>query len=299
MAEAMLETKLEGLELVRQGKVRDVYDLGEYYLMITTDRISAFDCVFPNGIPEKGKILNRLALFWFEQIKDIIPNHIVSGDPTEYLKGTNVDPKPLLDRTMVVEKCKTIPVECVIRGYLEGSSVKDYNATGCMGGVKLPEGLQRMDQLPEPLYSPATKAETGHDVNIGYDDVVKVTGEETANRLRDISLKIYLRAHDYMKPRGIVLADTKFEFGWQDGELILIDEILTPDSSRYFVAEHYGRGKQSVSMDKQFVRDFAEGLDWDKTPPAPRLPDEIVEQTVERYAKTYELVTGAAPDFLG
>ena len=298
-SEALLKTEIPGLELHRQGKVRDVYDVGDAYLMVTTDRISAFDCVFPNGIPGKGKLLNRLSLFWFEQMKDVVPNHIISDDPAPYVEGTGADLDALRDRTMIVKKCVPIPIECVIRGYLEGSSVKDYGVDGCVGGVRLPEGLQRTDRLPEPIYSPATKAEVGdHDINITYDEVVEQLGRETTDRLRELSLNLYNKAHEFMSPRGIVLADTKFEFGWADGELILIDEILTPDSSRYFEADSYNRESRSRSFDKQFVRDYANSLDWDKTDPAPDLPSDVVEKTAELYSRIYEMIVGTRPDFI-
>ncbi|MBN1517292.1 phosphoribosylaminoimidazolesuccinocarboxamide synthase [Candidatus Sumerlaeota bacterium] len=298
MNRPLLSTEIPQLKLHRRGKVRDIYDLGEYFLMVTTDRISAFDCVFPNGIPGKGKLLTQLSGFWFEQMADIIPNHIVSLDPAPYVPE-GVDVAQLNGRSMVVKKCEPVLVECVIRGYLEGSSVKDYQTSGQVGGVQLPAGLERTDPLPEPVYSPASKEEVGqHDINITYDDVVKLVGAEMADMLKSYSLKIYQRAHEYMKQHGIILADTKFEFGVLDGKLILIDELLTPDSSRYFEASSYGRGKESRSFDKQFVRDWANASGWDKTDPAPELPQDVVENTQRLYARIFEMITGRKPDFI-
>lgn len=287
----ILETKLEGLPEPKRGKVRDVYDLGDKLLIVTTDRISAFDCIFPNGIPHKGRVLTTLAIYWFGQTEDLIRNHFITDDPTGVLPaGAPID--DLRHRCMVVHKCKGIDVECVVRGYLDGSAWADYQREGTLIGEPAPEGLKRKQKFETPIFTPATKAHSGHDENVTFGRVVEELGEDVANRLRDLSIQLYNRAHDMMLPKGFVLADTKFEFGWHGDELILIDEALTPDSSRFFERDSYVEGKKSISMDKQFVRDYCETLDWDKNPPAPPLPDEIVQKTSEKYLAILEVITG-------
>lgn len=289
------ETSVQGLNLLHRGKVRDVYEIDERrLLLVATDRISAFDCIMPTPIPSKGRILTALSAFWFHHLAHITENHLITADfekmPEIVQQGRSAD---LRGRSTLVKRTKVFPVECVVRGYLEGSGWKDYNRTGEICGHSLPAGLRQCDKLPEPLFTPATKAAEGHDENITELEFVKILGAETASRLRSLSLKIYEKASAYALSRGIIIADTKFEFGLdEDGRILLIDEVLTPDSSRFWSAETYEPGHAQPSFDKQFLREYLETLDWNKQPPAPVLPDEIVKATTERYLAAYRLLTG-------
>lgn len=291
-AAALLQSSVNELPLLKRGKVRDVYEVNDNHLLIVaTDRISAFDCILPTAIPRKGEVLTALSRFWFEKLQHVVPNHLVKDNST-------VLPRQIVEggldrRSMLVRKTKVFPVECVVRGYLAGSGWKDYLRTGSVCGHKLPDNLLESAELPEPIFTPSTKAEEGHDENISEDVVRNMLGDETAGRLRDISLQLYKEAREYARQRGIIIADTKFEFGRDsNGEIILIDEALTPDSSRFWPAETYSPGKSQPSFDKQFVRDYLETLDWDKQPPAPPLPEEISKATTERYLEAYRLLTG-------
>ena len=292
-AAALLQTTLPDLELVKRGKVRDVYAIDDDQLLIVaTDRISAFDCILPTAIDRKGEVLTALSKFWFEKLVDIVPNHLITIDPKqmpEIVQNT----ADLNGRSMLVRRTDVFPVECVVRGYLVGSGWKDYLRTGEVCGHKLPEDLLESVELPEPLFTPSTKAEAGHDENITEDEVRQMLGADTANYLRETSLRLYNEARSYARSRGIIIADTKFEFGRdQEGLIILIDEALTPDSSRFWPAESYRAGQSQPSFDKQFVRDYLETLSWDKQPPAPPLPFEVASATTDRYLEAYRLLTG-------
>jgi phosphoribosylaminoimidazole-succinocarboxamide synthase len=277
----------------RQGKVRDVYDLGEHLLIVATDRISAFDCVMPNGIPEKGKILNQLSLFWFERTKTLVENHLIATDVTDFPAAVHSFGDQLIGRSILVKKTQVVPIECVARGYLAGSGWKEYQQSQTVCGVKLPAGLKQCDRLPEAIFTPATKAEEGHDENIDFDRMTREAGIELSTQLRDLTLAIYRSCADYALNRGVIIADTKFEFGrMPDGRVILIDEILTPDSSRFWPADEYASGHDQPSYDKQFVRNWLEKQTWNKTPPAPTLPKDVVEGTRKRYLEAYEKLTG-------
>jgi len=284
----LLSTVIPGL-VPKTGKVRDIYDFGDRLLFIATDRISAFDWVLPNGIPDKGRVLTQISEFWFGRLK--VPNHLLSMS----LDGLDLPPEvnqaELLGRSMVVRKTKVFPVECVVRGYLSGSGWKEYKATGKVCGITLPAGLKESEMLPEPIFTPATKAETGHDINISFEEMVNIVGLETAEELRRLSLYIYETAADFARLRGIIIADTKFEFGQLDGQIYLIDEVLTPDSSRFWPANQYSPGKGQPSFDKQFVRDWLETTGWDKNSPPPEIPPEIVEKTRDKYIEAYEILT--------
>jgi phosphoribosylaminoimidazole-succinocarboxamide synthase len=292
MDKLLMKTDFIDLPLFQRGKVRDVYDLGEQLLIIVTDRISAFDVVFEEGIPGKGKVLNSIAAFWFDFTRDIIGNHVVSVDPGQYPAGLSEFANALKDRSMLVKKINMLPVECIVRGYLEGSALKEYKATGQISGITLPAGMVQAQRLPDPLFTPSTKAEEGHDININYEQMTSLIGEDMSHRVRDASLKLYLKASEYALSKGIILADTKFEFGLLDGELILGDEIFTPDSSRFWELSEYEPGRAQKSFDKQYLREWLETLDWDKTYPPPRLPEEIIRQTAQKYAQAYEILTG-------
>ena len=291
-AAALLQSSVNELKLVKRGKVRDVYEVDDNHLLIVaTDRISAFDCILPTAIPRKGEVLTALSRFWFEKLQHVVPNHLVADSssvlPSRILEGG------LDKRSMLVRQTNVFPVECVVRGYLVGSGWKDYLRTGSVCGHKLPDHLVESAELSEPIFTPSTKAEEGHDENISEDEVRNIVGDETAVRLRNISLQLYKEARQYARQRGIIIADTKFEFGRDsNGDIILIDEALTPDSSRFWPAETYSPGKSQPSFDKQFVRDYLETLDWDKQPPAPPLPDEISKATTDRYLEAYRLLTG-------
>ncbi len=285
-------TNLPGVELVARGKVRDVYAVGSELLIVATDRISAFDCILPQGIPGKGRVLTAMSLFWFDLLRDVVPNHLISANVDEYPAHLHQFRDQLEGRSMFVKRCRMEPVECVARGYVSGSGWKDYKRTGAICGIPLPSGLVESDRLPEPIFTPASKAQSGHDENISFAEAVAVIGLETASMLRDLTLKIYAKAAEHAESRGIILADTKFEFGWHAGELLLGDEVLTPDSSRYWPRDTYRPGGQQPSFDKQFVRDYLETLTWGKQPPAPDLPAEVITRTAEKYHEAYRRITG-------
>ena len=277
-----------------RGKVRDIYDAGENLLMVATDRISAFDFILPDEIPFKGEVLNRISAFWFDKFADIVPNHLVSIDPADFPEEFAEYRDYLAGRAMLVKKAQTIPIECIVRGYLTGSGKKTYDENGTVCGIQLPEGLTEASKLPEPLFTPSTKAEIGdHDENISFERCCEIVGEDIATQIHDLSLKIYKAAAEYAATRGIIIADTKFEFGMVDGELILIDEVLTPDSSRFWPAEGYKAGQSQPSFDKQYLRDWLSGQPWDKTPPPPALPKEVVEATQNKYLEAYRILTGS------
>jgi len=293
MATAVTHTDLEGLPLVRRGKVRDIYELDEGYLIVATDRLSAFDVVFDEGFPGKGQVLTALAEFWFDRLEGIIPNHIITCDVSEMPSAVAPHADVLRGRTMLVRKVEVLPVECIARGYLAGSGYKSYVKTGEVCGIPLPEGLTLSSRLPENLFTPSTKAEVGHDENIAYDQAVEIVGEETAALLKDATLALFAAGGEYLEGRGIILCDTKFEFGrTADGEVILIDEVLTPDSSRFWDRETYREGVAQDSFDKQIVRDHLDATDWDKTPPPPALPAEVIEKTTARYREIAERIIG-------
>ncbi len=294
--QAATQIDLPGVQKFKSGKVREVYDLDDSLLLVATDRISAFDCILPNGIPAKGSVLNQISAWWFQQTGDIIANHMISIDPSDFPSEVQGQRDILAGRSMMARKTKALPVECVVRGYLIGSGWKEYQRDGAVSGITLREGYQMADKLDEPIFTPAHKAESGHDENISFAQVCEKLGEETAIALRDASLQLYQYAADYALGKGITIADTKFEFGIRDGQLMLIDEALTPDSSRFWPADTYKPGESPPSFDKQFVRDYLETLDWDKTPPAPQLPDEVVQKTSEKYMQVYELLTGGPLD---
>ena len=303
----VLETQLDGLTLSRRGKVRDVYDLGSHLLIVATDRISAFDYILGSGIPDKGKVLTQLSAFWFDHVGDLVPHHVVAVDVDQFPAVCRPHRDVLRGRSMLVRKTDPLPVECVARGYISGSGWKDYKATGAVCGITLPAGLRESDRLPEALFTPATKAESGHDENISEAQAGEIVGGDLIRRLRELTLAIYARGVDHAATCGIVIADTKFEFGLApanpsrqsaegataDGrELILIDEVLTPDSSRFWPQDQYEPGKGQASFDKQFVRDYLETLDWDKNPPAPALPPEVVAKTQAKYLEAFKSLTG-------
>lgn len=290
--DTVLRLELPGIKKVKRGKVRDIFDLGESLLFVASDRISAFDCVMPNGIPRKGEVLTQISYFWFGQTESFQPHHLLSRAGEPLPKELQPFQAQLAGRSMIVKKAQPLTIECVVRGYLAGSGWKEYKQSQTVCGIKLPAGLKESSELPEPIFTPATKAETGHDENISFEQAAKLVGEDIAAQARDASLRIYKFARDYARQRGIIIADTKFEFGMMDGKLILIDEVLTPDSSRFWPADQYQAGKGQPSYDKQFVRDYLETLDWDKTPPAPALPDEVVSRTTAKYLEAYERLTG-------
>jgi phosphoribosylaminoimidazole-succinocarboxamide synthase len=284
------ETHFAGLTPSARGKVRDIYDLGDKLLIVATDRLSAFDVILPTPIPDKGRVLTQLSLFWFNLLKDVIPNHILSA--TDFPAPFDAYPDDLAGRSMVVRKTQPLPIECVVRGYVSGSGWKDYQATGKICGLALPAGLRESDRLPEPIFTPATKATSGHDENISFEQATEIVGAEDAARLRDLTLSIYKKAADYARTKGIIIADTKFEFGRVDGEIILADEVLTPDSSRFWPVDQYSPGKAQPSYDKQYVRDYLESIRWNKQPPAPPLPEEVARHTSEKYRDAYRALTG-------
>ena len=292
-ARTVSETHIAALPLVYRGKVRDVYQAGENrLLLVATDRISAFDCVMPTPIPRKGEVLTALSVFWFDRLRPIIENHLITAEFENFPEAARSN-EELRGRSMLVKKTKVFPVECVVRGYLEGSGWKDYQATGKICGHELPENLRQCEKLPRPIFTPATKAESGHDENISEIEFAKIVGAETAKTLRSVSLRLYKEASEYASTRGIIIADTKFEFGIdEEGRILLIDEVLTPDSSRFWSAETFAPGASQPSFDKQFVREYLETLDWNKQPPAPPLPVQIVRATTARYLAAYEILTG-------
>jgi phosphoribosylaminoimidazole-succinocarboxamide synthase len=284
------ETKFAGISPAARGKVRDIYDAGDKLLIVATDRLSAFDVILPTPIPDKGRVLTQLSLFWFDLLRDVIPNHVLSA--TEFPAPFDAYREELAGRSMLVRKTTPLPIECVVRGYVSGSGWKDYRSTGAICGIALPAGLRESDRLPEPIFTPATKAATGHDENISFELAASLIGTERARQVRDVSLEIYRRAAAYAEPRGILLADTKFEFGLLKNELIWIDEALTPDSSRFWPAAQYRAGGPQPSFDKQFVRDYLESIHWPKNPPGPELPPEVVDATGGKYREAYRILTG-------
>jgi len=293
MPEAVLETSLPGLPQPRRGKVRDVYDLGDRLLLVATDRISAFDCVLSPGIPDKGKILTQLSNFWFRRFAEVVPNHLIETDASLFPEPAAAHAALLSGRSVLAEKCAVVPFECVARGYLAGSGWKEYRESGAVCGIPLPKGLREADRLPEAIFTPATKAESGHDINVSFEAMASAAGAELATRLKSLTLELYSRAAAYAAGRGIVLADTNFVSGLDpSGAVVWIDEVLTPDSSRFWPADTWRPGGSPPSFDKQFVRDFLEKTGWNKTPPAPVLPSDVVAGTRARYAEAYERLTG-------
>ena len=292
MNEPLLQLDLPGIKKVKSGKVREVFDLGDSLLFVATDRISAFDCIMPNGIPRKGEVLTQISYFWFDRFAPFQPNHLLSRADDPLPAVLQPFSQQVARRSMIVKKCEPLAIECVVRGYLAGSGWKEYRQSNTVCGIKLPSGLLESSELPEPVFTPATKAETGHDLNISFAEAAKIVGADIAEQARAASLKIYTTARDYARQRGIIIADTKFEFGICDGKLILIDEVLTPDSSRFWPLDQYQAGRGQPSFDKQFVRDYLETLDWDKTPPAPALPPEVIAKTQAKYVDAFERLTG-------
>ncbi|MCX5708198.1 MAG: phosphoribosylaminoimidazolesuccinocarboxamide synthase [Candidatus Omnitrophica bacterium] len=293
MAEkVVLQTECKDLKLFRRGKVRDVYDLGDKLLVVSTDRISCFDVVLPNGIPYKGKVLTGLSCFWFNFLKSVLPNHFITADVDLYPAEVKKYKQELFGRSMLVKKSKALPVECIVRGYLSGSGWKEYQKSQSICAVKLPSGLKESSKLPEIIFTPSTKAEEGHDINVGTDFIENQLGKEITDKIKNLSIAIYKKAADYGWTKGIIIADTKFEFGIHEGAVILIDEVLTPDSSRFWPRDEYAPGRPQSSFDKQFVRDYLEGLDWDKTPPAPQLPEDIISKTTRKYLEAFNKLTG-------
>jgi len=292
MNEPLLQINLPGIRKIKSGKVREMFDLGDRLLLVATDRISAFDCIMPNGIPHKGEVLTQISFFWFEQFGSLIANHLLARaeDPLPALLQPFAS--QLARRSMIVKKANPLPIECVVRGYLAGSGWQEYKKRQTVCGIELPPGLKESSELPEPIFTPATKAETGHDENISFEKASEIVGAETAQKARTASLNIYTAARAFARQRGILIADTKFEFGWFEGQLILIDEVLTPDSSRFWPADQYTPGQSQPSFDKQFVRDYLETLSWNKTPPAPALPPEVVARTQGKYVEAYSKLTG-------
>ena len=289
----LLQTDLPGLQLRASGKVRDVYTISDRELLfIATDRISAFDYILATGIPHKGRVLNRLSLFWFEFLADIVPNHLITADVKQYPAAARKYADQLRGRSMLVARAEMFPVECVVRGYISGSAWKEYKATGKVCGIELPRGLQESDALSEPIFTPATKAVSGHDENISFEAMCKIVGVETASHLRDLTLRIYRKAAAYARQRGIIIADTKFEFGRTAKGITLADEVLTPDSSRFWPADKYSPGRSQESYDKQYVRDYLEQIHWNKQPPAPALPPDVARHTSEKYLEAYFQLTG-------
>ena len=288
----MKTLELEGIRKVNQGKVRDIFEWEDRLLMVATDRISAFDVVLPTVIPNKGKVLTQLSEFWFDRLEGTVDNHLIAASWEGFPEQLQPYRDQLEGRTMLVRKCQPLTIECVVRGYLAGSGWKEYQESETICGIKLPSGLGQSDKLEEPIFTPATKATTGHDENIPFERAAEMVGEELANRVRDLSIQIYSDARDYASERGIIICDTKFEFGLDGSDLLLIDEVLTPDSSRFWPAESYEAGKPQPSFDKQFVRDYLETLVWDKNPPGPELPQDIVDASADRYLEAYRRLTG-------
>jgi len=291
MENAILQTNLNDIKLLRRGKVRDIYDLGEYLLLVASDRVSAFDVVLPNGIPGKGKILTQISIFWFNEMNDIISNHLVATDVKDFPAVCRKYAEQLEGRSMLVKKSRPLPVECIVRGYLSGSGWKEYKDKGTVCGIKLNDGLLESAKLDEPIFTPSTKADEGHDINISFEEAKKILGQEMAEKARELSLRIYIKAGSLAEKRGIIIADTKFEFGTYNNELILIDEILTPDSSRFWSAKDYQVGKGQDSFDKQIVRDYLLTLNWNQQPPGPALPQYIIEKAGARYREILEILT--------
>ncbi|MGA2685548.1 MAG: phosphoribosylaminoimidazolesuccinocarboxamide synthase [Verrucomicrobiota bacterium] len=290
--EPILQLDLPGIKKLRSGKVRDIFDLGDALLLVASDRISAFDVIMPNGIPRKGEVLTQISHFWFEKFAGLVPNHLLAKASDPLPKNLQPFAGQLARRSMIVKKARPLAIECIVRGYLSGSGWKEYKQSQTVCGIQLPAGLTESAELPEPIFTPSTKAEAGHDENISFEQAQEIVGPELATQARDLSLKIYRAGRDYARQRGIIIADTKFEFGLSDGKLILIDEVMTPDSSRFWPADQYQAGRGQPSFDKQFVRDYLETLDWNKTPPGPVLPPEVVAKTSAKYLEAYERLTG-------
>lgn len=291
MNNVILQTELPDVGKPRRGKVRDIYDLGEHLLLVVTDRVSAFDVVLPNGIPMKGKVLTSISVFWFKRMEDIIKNHIVAVDVRDFPRNLQKYRDMLEGRSLLVKKAAVLPVECIVRGYLSGSGWKSYQKDGTVSGIHLPAGLLESSRIENSIFTPSTKAEEGHDMNISFDEMKKIVDSETAENLKDLSLRIYERARNFANKKGIIIADTKMEFGMYNNEIILIDELLTPDSSRFWSTKDYAEGRSQDSFDKQIVRDYLLTLDWDRTPPGPELPDDIVNKTSERYQEILGILT--------
>ena len=292
MSKVILKTEFPDIQLLNRGKVRDIYELEELLLLVATDRISAFDVVLPNGIPEKGRVLTQISIYWFEQMKDIIQNHIVATEIRDFPEKLRKYGDILEGRSMLVKKAQQLPVECVVRGYLSGSGWKEYKNGMTVCGIKLPEGLIESSRLDEPIFTPSTKAAVGHDISVAFQEMIKLVGQNLAEELRDVSIRIYSKAREIAEKKGIIIADTKFEFGLYDSQLILIDELLTPDSSRFWSIKNYTPGRGQDSFDKQVVRDYLLTLDWNQTYPGPVLPDSIVEKTLARYKEILKIITG-------
>jgi phosphoribosylaminoimidazole-succinocarboxamide synthase len=288
----ILHTELPGIEKRAQGKVRDVYQVDGRLLIVATDRISAFDYILPTGIPDKGRVLTQLSIFWFDFLSDVTPTHFLTAKVDEYPEALRQFREQLEGRSMLVNRAQMVEIECVARGYLAGSGWKEYKAQGTVCGIPLPAGLHESDRLPAPIFTPSTKAQSGHDENISFETMCSLVSAELGARLRDLTLRIYSRAAAYAETRGVIIADTKFEFGFVDGELVLGDEVLTPDSSRFWPAESYRPGGPQFSYDKQYVRDYLESIHWDKKPPAPPLPDDVAGKTSEKYRQAYRVLTG-------
>jgi len=291
MSDIILKTEMPDVGTPRRGKVRDIYDLGEHLLLVVTDRVSAFDVVLPAGIPEKGKVLTAISVFWFKMMEDLVSNHILAIDVKDFPQKIRKYSDILRGRSLLVKKANVVPVECIVRGYLSGSGWKSYQKDGAVCGIKLPDGMLESSKIESPIFTPSTKAESGHDINISFDEMKKIVGEETASRLKDLTLKIYQRAMDFAEKKGIIIADTKMEFGIYKNEIILIDELLTPDSSRFWSIKDYALGRSQDSFDKQIVRDYLLTLDWDQTPPGPELPEDIVKKTSARYQEILRILT--------
>uniref|UniRef100_A0A7V4N4E4 Phosphoribosylaminoimidazole-succinocarboxamide synthase n=1 Tax=Thermodesulfobacterium geofontis TaxID=1295609 RepID=A0A7V4N4E4_9BACT len=291
MEDVLFQTDIKEVPLLKRGKVRDIYDLGDRLLIVATDRISAFDVVLPTPIPDKGKILTLMTLFWLDFLKDIVENHLITAYIEEYPQILKPYKEILYQRSMIVKKAKVIPVECIVRGYITGSAMRDYQKTGKVCGIKLPEGLKEADKLSEPIFTPSTKAKEGHDINITLEELINIVGKEVAETLKEISLKLYLKASNYAESKGIIIADTKFEFGFYEGKIILIDEVLTPDSSRFWPKDEYEPGKPQKSYDKQFLRDWLKSISWKENAP-PTIPPEIVEKTRAKYFEALYRLTG-------
>ena len=289
---AIFRTEMSGVALKARGKVRDIYDLGDALAFVATDRLSAFDHILPNPIPDKGKVLCQLSEFWFRRFASIVPNHVITTNADEFPEALQAHAAQLAGRTTLVRKLKMVPVECVARGYLAGSGWKEYRQSGTVCGIELPPGLEESSRLPEPIFTPATKAQDGHDINISFAEAERLIGSDLAERLRELTLELYASGSEYARTRGIIIADTKFEFGLDGDKVVLADEALTPDSSRFWPADKYAPGRGQPSFDKQFVRDYLESIGWNKEPPVPELPDEIVAGTRERYLEAFQILTG-------
>lgn len=287
----VLKTEMPDVGVPRRGKVRDIYDLGESILLVVTDRVSAFDVVLPNGIPGKGKVLTAISVFWFKMMEDIVKNHIIAIDVRDFPQKLHKYADMLQGRSLLVKKAKVVPVECIVRGYLSGSGWKSYQKDGTVCGIKLPAGMSESSKIEQPIFTPSTKAEAGHDINISFDEMKKIIDASSAEKLKELTLNIYTEARDYAEQKGIIIADTKMEFGIYNDEIILIDELLTPDSSRFWSIKDYAPGRSQDSFDKQIVRDYLLTLDWNQTPPGPKLPEDIVKKTSERYFEILNILT--------